>query len=167
MSINTNSYGHPNDIAAMVPRWANSSKLFDASTRPTLGEVETWVNQVSGVLNVILAQFGFSIPVTQADALEMLELFVNQEVAAITEGVNGSGRFGPTSKQVGKQGRFAIITGDVRDFVESVATGLERLGVTRTHSFASGIGYRGTDENGDTVEPLFQRAAFGNTVISG
>lgn len=165
MALNTNSYGHPDDIAALTPRWATSSAIFDSTTRPTLGQVQNWVNQVSAMVNAILSQYGFTIPVTQTDAVEMLNLFVNEEVAAMVEGVNGSGRFGPTTKAPGKRGRFAVITEDIIGFIEAIATGLEQMGVSRTYTFAEGAGYRGTDEDGNDIAPLFQRSAFGNEVI--
>lgn len=160
-------YGEPNDVGSLVPRWVNASGYFDATTRPTLGQVQGWVNEVSELINVILSSYGFAIPVTQARAVLMLDMFVNQEVAAIVEGVNGSGRFGPTGKQVGKAGRFALVTKDVQEFIEAIAVGLEQMGVTRTYSLAANVGYRGTDEDGNDIAPLFQRSAFGNQVVSG
>lgn len=160
-------YGEPNDVGSLVPRWVNTSGHFDATTRPTLGQVQGWVNEVSEMLNVILSAYGFTIPVTHSRALLMLNMFVNQEVAAICEGVNGSGRFGPTGKQVGKAGRFALMTKDVQEFIDAISIGLEQMGVPRTYSLASNIGYRGTDEDGNDIAPLFQRSDFGNQVISG
>ncbi len=162
MALATNSYGDLNEIAALVPRRGSPVSTFDNNTRPTITQLESIVDQVSAVVNAILAQAGFSIPVTDADAVLMLDLFVNQEAAAIVEGINGSGRFGPTAKKaVG--GRFAIITADVKDLILEQAVGLERLGATRTYDPIAGIGYRSTDNSGDDVSPIFQREAFGNS----
>lgn len=163
MAILANSYGDTGEIAALVPRYGNGSGIFDATTRPTLLQVESLTDQVSAVMNSILAGAGFSIPVSDADAKLMLDLFVNQEVAALAEGINGSGRFGPTGG--GKQGtgsRFALILTDVQAFVKANATGLERLGATRTYDPIAGISFRSVDEGGSDTAPIFQRSAFGN-----
>jgi hypothetical protein len=164
MALLTNSYGDVDEIAALVPRYANSVVEFDTSTRPSLLQVESHCDQVSAMLNAVLATNGFAIPVTDADAVLLLDLFVNQEVASIAEGINGSGRFGPTkaSSSASPGGRFALIMADVESFVENNALGLERLGATRTYDPIAGISFRSGDEGGDDTAPIFQRDAFGN-----
>lgn len=161
MALGSNSYGDTDEIAALIPRRASSGS-FDETTRPTLAQLESIVNQVSAVVNAVLSQAGFSIPISQADAKLMLDLFVNQEAAAIVEGINGSGRFGPTAKRTGGKGRFTIIMEDVEAFIKAQAVGIERLGATRTYDPIAGIGYRSTDVSGDSISPIFQREAFGN-----
>ena len=83
MALLANSYGSAENVAALVPRYGNSAGYFDHTTRPTLVQVETLMNQVSATLNSILATAGFAIPVTQSDAVLMLALWVDQETAAL------------------------------------------------------------------------------------
>lgn len=165
MAILANSYGDTGEVAAMQPRFANSSGIFDTTTRPTLLQVESFIDQVSGVLNIQLAAHGFSVPVSQADAKLGLDLFVNQEVAAIVEGVNGSGRFGPTQRQV-QASRYSLILKDVAEFLEATALGLERLGATRSEALLDGMAYRDTDESGSATFPIFQRKGFGGETFT-
>lgn len=167
MALGANSYGDTSEIAALCERFANASKIFDTTTRPTLAMVESFTDQVSGVVNAMLAEEGFvTLPITQADAKLALDFFVNQEVAAIVEGMNGLGRFGPTTKSGGSKGRFAIIVEDVEAFIKVYAVGLERLGVARSYSVASGIGYKDTDEAGNEIFPVFTRSDFGNVFVN-
>ena len=154
------SYGSLSGVASLVPRYASRGSTFDDTTRPVRTQLIGLIDQVSGLLNGIMAQNGFSIPVTQADVKMMLDLFVNQEVSAIVEGINGSGRFGPTTKTGGKKGRFALVFEDVELFVEANAAGFERLGAARTFTFAAGIGFRAEDESGETIFPIRQRKEF-------
>ena len=158
-----NSYGSTQDVAALVPRYAGTAGDFTPSTRPTIAQVERLVDQVSGLLNATLAEAGFAIPVTQSDAKDALDFFVNEEVASICEGINGSGRFGPTSKVVGKQGRFSLMLDDVQAFIQSHKAGFERLGAARSFSATSGLAFRDTNNAGDPTAPIFQRTGFGNT----
>lgn len=162
MAIGANSYGDTGEIAALVPRYTDSAtKLFDADSTPTLTTIESYVDQVSGILNSYLAQEGFTIPVSQADAKLALDLFVNQEVAAIAEGINGSGRFGPTAQSKGRgAGRFSVIMDEAKAFIEANKTGFENLGAARSKDTTSYIGYRDTDNAGNDTFPIFQRDGF-------
>jgi hypothetical protein len=161
MAIAENSYGSVSGVAVLVPRYANTSVAFDLTTRPVLAVVENQIDQISGLVNAILAEAGFSIPVYQVDVRMALDFFVTQEVAAIVEGINGSGRFGPTSKSEGKKGRFALIMDDVKAFIEANTIGFERMGATRSYSATSGLAFRDTDERGNATFPIFQRDSFG------
>lgn len=161
MAIGSNSYGDTAEIASLVPKHAGSSGAFDATTRPSLAALESIVDQLSAMLNAMLAEAGFDIPVTQADAKLLLDLFVNQEAAAIVEGINGYGRFGPTQGKGLPRGRWALMLDDAKSFIEGNMAGLERLGAARDFSQTSGLGFRGTNEQGEATFPLFQRDAFG------
>src|SRR3990167_1652293 len=163
MSIGANSYGSAAGVAALVPRYANGSGTFATTDRPTLAQVETFIDSVSGILNSILAEAGFQIPVTDDDVKDGLDFFVNEEVAAIAEGINGSGRLGPTSKAMGKAGHFSLILSDVQEFVSGNAAGFERLGATRAYAATAGLAYRDTDNSGAETAPIFQVQGFGNS----
>ena len=162
MSIDSYSYGSTGGVSALTPRLANASSVFDTTTTPTLLQVQTFLDEVSGMLNILLAEQGFSTPITQADCVHALDLFANQEAAAICEGVRGSGRFGPGVGKGTPKGRFAILGDDVANFVEKYAAGFERMGAARTYDRMSGLGYRSADEAGDAVPPLTQRKGYGD-----
>lgn len=164
MAIGANSYGSVAGVAVLVPRYATTGGTFDGTTRPVLATVEGQIDQVSALVNAILGNAGFAVPVDQADCVLLLAFFVNQEVAAIVEGINGSGRFGPVPKEGGGKGRFALIMEDVKAFVDANAPGFERMGAARDYSVTSGMAFRDVDNNGDEIVPLFQRNAFGHTV---
>jgi hypothetical protein len=155
VTIGANSYGSTGGVSALTPRYATSGGVFDGTTRPTITTVEAQIDQVSALANSILAQAGFKTPVSQADCKLALDIFINEEVAAIVEGINGSGRFGPTTKEPGRS-RFALIMDDMKDFVEANAGGFENLGAERSKDTLS-IGYSDAE-----YEPLFTRDQFGS-----
>src|SRR5574341_553003 len=164
MAIGANSYGSTAGVSGLVPNFPTGGS-FTAGTRPTLTQVEGWIDSISGILNSMLAEAGFAVPMSDDDVKDALDFFVNQEVASICEGVNGSGRFGPTCKQVGRQGRFAIMLEDVKALVDGNKAGFERLGAERAYDTTSSIAFRDTDESGEAVAPLFERKAFGDTTF--
>ena len=142
MTIGAHSYGSTSGVAVLVPRYANASFVFDANTRPTISTVESLIDQVSALANSILASALFQTPVTQADVKLALDIFVNEEVAAIVEGINGSGRFGPTAKEPG-QSRFGIIMDDLKSFIQANKQGWVNIGATvntiETESLSTGV----------------------------
>ncbi|RJX17539.1 MAG: hypothetical protein C4575_12920 [Desulforudis sp.] len=156
------AYGSESEVAALTPRAANASGVFDTTTTPKLATVTTWLTQLSSMVDSMLAKEGFSVPITNTTVKPALDLFVEQEAAALVEGVNGSGRFGPSTGKGGGRGRFALMLDDVKAFIEGNAFGFEQAGATRSLNIGAQIGYRGTDDAGDDVEPIFQRKAFGN-----
>jgi hypothetical protein len=162
-SVAVNSYGTPPGVAALTPRYANGVGTFLTTDRPSLQTVINLLDQVSGLLNSMLAQSGFQTPIVQADVVLALTIFVQEEVASIAEGINGSGRFGPTTKAP-KQSRFNLIMEDLQIFITNNADGFETLGAIRSHSAIGTIGFRDHDQAGDEIVPLFERKAFGNTV---
>lgn len=160
MAVGANSYCDAGLVASLVPRYADTSNVFTATTRPTITQVEKFIDEVSGILNSMLSSAGFQIPITQADVKLALSFFVSEEVAAICEGINGSGRFGPTANSPGKS-RFNEVMRDSAEFVKLNAIGFERLGATRVYSETAGIGFRENDNSGNPTFPLFQRNDFG------
>jgi hypothetical protein len=117
------TYGTIAQVAAFVPRYANSNSEFSTTTRPTAAQVEAWLEQVSGVLDAYAGSKGYSVPITVPDLLQAMTLFTTEEVAAMVEGANGSGRFGPTAPNQRAQSRFAIIREDVTNFIDSLLIG--------------------------------------------
>jgi len=163
MAILANSYGSLANVASRVPR-RTIDGIFSPATKPTNTQVETFLDEVSALLNSMMARQGFVVPITQADVKLVMQSFVCDEVAAIVEGVNGSGRFGPQSKsKLASKNRFALILDDVTVFVDMNAFGFEALGATRTTGVGEQIGFLSTNQSGDEVAPIFQRTQFGNS----
>jgi len=161
VTVGANSYGTAAGVASYVPRYANGSATFDGTTRPKLTQIESFIDQISSLVNAILASNGFHTPITQADVKLAITIFVEQEVAAIAEGINGSGRFGPTTKTPNKS-RFQIIMEDISAFILEHADGFENLGAERDQPTGMEILTRGVDAAGKESFPIFQREAFGN-----
>lgn len=156
MAVATNSYGSAAEVAALVPMHTTAGD-FDTASRPTLLQVEQFCDRVSAILNALLAEAGFSIPITQTDAKLALDHFVVEEVADLCEAVNRSGRFYMPESALRGRGRFRVIMDDAKMFVQVHAEGLESLGATRSRTLTYGLGFRDQDDAGDDIEPVFSR----------
>jgi len=162
--IATNSYGSTAGIAAITPRRSNGSGDFDGTTNPTEPVLVTWIDQISAEINTLFADEGFDIPIEQADCVLVIDKFVNTTAAAMVEGVNGSGRFGPTTKdkRAGKS-RHTLLAESIMNFVEEKARGFEALGATRSRSVIDSVAVKTRDRSGSRIYPIMQRKQFGNT----
>lgn len=163
MAVGANSYGTSADVAALTPRYAAKGVGdFDAGTNPTQARVEALIDNVSAIANGCLANLGFSIPVTDADAILIVKQLVTEIVAVMVEGIRGTGRYAPNSKAIQARGLMTMVYQDVCETLSKMAFGLEQLGAVRSADEAGSIGYRPTDESGDETFPIFQRKGFGN-----
>ncbi len=162
MAIGANSYGSLVEVGAMVPRYANNEGTFDASTNPPLARVEAMIDRVSALVNGCMASLGFDIPITQADSKLIMDNIVIEHVTFLVEGVRGTGRYAPQSKQIAKRSAIAIITEEIKLYLEGIAPGLEDLGAGRSKSTMSRVGFRGEDNAGNTIYPIFSRKGFNN-----
>lgn len=159
MSLSANAYGSVARVEALTRKFTNSGS-FSASTNPATAQVESWINSISATLNVLLAEQGFSIPVTQADCVEALELFVATAVADLVNYANSAGRF--FNNQQYTQGPWSVISKEAADFIESHTNGFEALGAARTRDGLFGLDARTVNDAGDAIEPMFARDQFGN-----
>ncbi len=130
MAIDANSYGSTAGVAKLIKRYSNGIGDFDEGTDPDKATVEEWIDEVSGQLNVMLADERFSIPIAQADCVRALNSFVNQEVASLVLARHSEGRFGPSAKNPGSP-RLSSVSKHVDEFVQKKAGGFAALGAAR------------------------------------
>lgn len=159
MSVSARSYGAVTDVAALTPRFTNNG-AYDTTTRPLHAQVESWIDRVSSTLNILLAEAGFQIPVTQADCALTLALFVATEVADLANYANSAGRFFQNQNYV--TGPWQAIQKEAADFIAKHAEGFEKLGATRAAAGLNGLDVRTTDDSGANIEPWFARKQFGS-----
>lgn len=166
MAIGDNSYGTVAEVGVLTPLYATATgTTYDATTRPTITQVEAFIDRVSAIVNVLLAEAGFDVPVTQADAKLALDEFVVMQAAHLAEFANGAGPFVAGGDQMRYSTPTRVIMRDAELFISKHAAGFEKLGATRTYSMADGLECRRVDDAGDDIEPVFQRKMMGNTVV--
>jgi hypothetical protein len=156
MTVGVNSYGSAASVAALTPRFASNGS-FDSSTRPTLGQVESWINMASATLNASLANVGFNVPVSQTDVKLSLDMIVVEVVADLVQAANSSGRFFTERALAAGVSPMRAVRKELDDWVSLMAPGLEGLGATRGKSALDRILFRDVDENGKDIIPIFQR----------
>ena len=162
MTLGANSYGSVAEVQALTARYLSSGS-YTTGTRPTLVQVEKFIDNASATLNVLLAKAGFAIPIADTDAAAACGQIVVECAVDLCHAANSTGRFYTDRALERGESPLRVLRQDMADWVDDNAAGLELLGATRTYSGLSGIAYRDSDNGGDATNPIFQRDAFGNS----
>ena len=156
MPIGANSYGSVTDVAALCRVYTNAG-AFDTTTVPTLANVESFIDQISAIVNTALAAQGFTTPITQADAKRACDSTVNQIASDLAHAANSAGRFFSERALTGGLSVMATIRKDIADWVADSATGFTELGVARRVDSQNTIAVNDSDYGF-----LFTRNQYGN-----
>lgn len=125
MALTDNAYGSTAKVAEIVPRYAAAAGDFDTTTTPTKAAVENMIDRVSGLVNAYLKAKGFTPPLANTDNVLAMEQIVVDTVATMVEGIRGTGRYSPKNKAVMDRGSWAVLSMDVKSYLDSIVDGLE------------------------------------------
>jgi hypothetical protein len=174
-SVGANSYGTLAEVLAFTKHLLDGSTAFSAFTRPTNTEVKSFIDRLSGVLNLALATAGFTIPVSQATAKLACDDWVITKAAAYVE---LTARSGGDDQENSRWGAFLRLQDAANKFVNENRMGFINLGVGVTRAMSAGIQFTGLTKQSDRVDrtdtsieqPLFERHAWdvpGTSGLSG
>lgn len=162
MTLDSNSYGSVAGVAAYVRRLTNSGATFDTSTRPTLVEIEAFIDQCSDVLNGWLAAAGYTIPVTQADAARVLARYANIGAAGHAELSLRAGGYNADDENR-RENKFLDMFMQAEAYINSGA--LAALGAATSSDNPppplAGLRVGGVTTGGLGLRPMFRRTSFG------
>lgn len=100
-------------------------------TNPNLTQVNKWLSEVTGMMDVALQTYGFITPVVQVDALKAIDMIVESVVADLCHAANSSGRFYTEHIIESGVSPMTVIGKQLDNWVNGAALGLENLGVPR------------------------------------
>jgi hypothetical protein len=130
------AYGSPAGVAAYSV-WTENGEFVDptdyvAGTKPTLTQVNTFLAAISVMVDLALGSEGFTFPVTQPDALLLIDEIVNMLASDLVNAANQSGRFFTERVLETGKGQMAIINADILAWVVANTDGLVAMGVPHT-----------------------------------
>lgn len=163
----TSNYGSASGVAALAGVWTRSSEFVDpvaynydydiaadAGTTPTLAQVETWLVQLSAMMDIALKDAGFITPITATEPKAAIDLIVETLVADLVAYRNQSGRFYSDKAIESGYNPMKIIQNDIVDWVTTNAGGIDS---PRVEVPGNKIVFKRSNN-----APIFQREAFGN-----
>lgn len=169
MTIRSDSYSSVDEVTAFVRHLLDGALAFSSATRPTLTEVEKFIDRASGVLNIALYAAGFAPSAIYANAVAKLACddWVTQKAARFVELTQrGTGY----NEDEGSR-TAALNPKDATEFVEMFKLGFVNAGISQTTSLSEGLQYTAltaqadrTDPDDTSLEqPLFVRRSFDNS----
>jgi len=159
MTIRADSYGSVEAVAALTRHLLDGAPMFNESTRPTLTEVEGFIDRWSAVLNVALLSNGTAAPV----AHEMIKLtadqFVIRQAAAEVELTHRGAGWGDTENTRAR----ALMMTDANATAAAIGAALQEVDATGAPGKASdGLSYTGFPATYDryAIDAGYERATF-------
>lgn len=164
MALGANSYGTVAEVLALTRIYLRGQSAYNSTTRPTLTEVETFIDRTSGVLNLALATAGFTVPVAQADAKLACDDWVVRIAAAYVEAAQPWTGADPEEASILPLPSLS----KALEFVQAMSAGFVYLGVSQPGDDSNALIFTGqtaqadrADPDDDTLEqPHFKRGQF-------
>lgn len=171
MAIRSDSYSSTSEVKAFTRHLLDGQSTFNSTTRPTVTEMEKFIDRASGVLNLALAQAGFHPADIKANSTAKLAAddWVTARAAEYTE-ITQRG-VGYSDGEGSRTAYFRNLNKGAEQMVTLNTLGFIRLGVTQTYAKAAGLAFTGmdaqanrSDPNDTSLEqPFARRKQFDNT----
>jgi len=134
------AYGDIDNVAALARVWTDNGQFVDddlygnGGTNPSKTQVEAWLAQVSGVLDLALATQGFDVPVTATLAIAAIDALVESLVVDLCHASNSTGRFAVTNG-VDNISPLLQIRKELDEWVMLNAVGIEGMGASKSTTY--------------------------------
>lgn len=150
MTLSANAYGSVAGVAVYVRRLTDNGS-FTAATRPTVAEVEGFLEDQSAILNGWVARAGYSVPITDAMGVRALGRFANLGAAGLVELTQAASGYDADGEDT-RENRFLAEFAKAESWITS--------GVLGPTTESPGVGLGGLAVGGRN--PIFRRTSFGN-----
>jgi hypothetical protein len=170
MTIRSDSYSSVDGVLAWTRHLIEGQTTFNSTTTPRLTEVESFINEASGVLNLALTQEGFSTASVIANSTAKLacDNWVRGWGVSFVELASPMQGFGGDNS--GRSSMLQGMHGSALEFVEDYTKGFKMIGVTQTFSDSNVIRFTGETLQADREDPAnsalaqphFKRGQFDN-----
>ena len=152
MAIRGDSYGSTAEVQALTPYLLDGESAFNSTTRPTLSQVEKFIDRASAAVNVSLRGSGMSDSSLRDNSTAKLvaDDWAVTEAAQFVELTQRAQGFGEEGSQ------FASLNGlqdRAKEFVQEHMLAFKRMGVTVTDRSSQGVTFTGLTAQKDRLDP--------------
>lgn len=124
------AYGTAAGVASLDSLWTVGG-AYTTGSKPTLAQVESWLTQVSNMLDTAMANEGFAVPVIVSGVTSEFALLVEGLVKDLVNANHSAGRFFTERSLENSKSWMAQIRQELVDYVIANATGFENRGVAK------------------------------------
>jgi hypothetical protein len=170
MAIRADSYSTTSEVKAFTRHLLDGQSTFNSTTRPTMTELEKFIDRASGVLNVAIAKAGFTPAGIRGNSTAKLAAddWVTDRAAEYVE-ITQRGA-GYSDGEGSRTATFHNLSKDADQFIAINTLGFIRLGVEQTIKQSSGLAFTGLDAQKDRPDrtnesleqPFAERGQFNN-----
>lgn len=172
MTLRGDSYGTVAEVTAYTRYLLEGQTAFNSTTRPTVTEVEKFVDRCSGVLNAALRGVGLTTPVVNTTAKLSCDDWVVDRAAEYVELTQRGAGFNDEAGN--RHSAFRNLQKSAADFAKENRLGFSRLGVGVTNKLSDGLQFTALDavserlDPDDTTleQPIFTRHQFDDTATT-
>ena len=167
MTIRTDSFSSTTEVTAYTRHLLDGQSAFNSTTRPTVTELEKFIDRASSHINIALASEGFTPSAVYANSTAKLACddWVTERAAKYVEMTQRG-----TGYNEEEDSRLQSMKKDAYDFICDMALGFKRLGISQTYKLSDGLQFTGltvqsdrADPDDTTLEqPKFKRAQWDN-----
>jgi hypothetical protein len=166
MTTRADSYSTVAEVTAFTRHLLGGQLDFNSVTRPTVTELEKFVDRASGILNSALVGNGLAAPITNSTAKLACDDWVTARSAEYVELTQRG--VGYSEGEGSRTASFRNMAKSASQFVTENRLGFVRLGVTVSHGKAEGLAFTGLDarserddpDDATLVQPFFRRGKF-------
>lgn len=151
MAIRADSFSTLNEVTAFTRHLLDGQSAFNSTSRPTLTEVEKFIDRASGLVNVALAKAGFTPSSIYANSTAKLacdDWVTNYAARYVELTQRGTGY---SENEGGRLPAFEIGTAD--EFVQDNMSGFIQLGISQTRKMSDGLTFTGLTVQADRADP--------------
>lgn len=152
MAIRADSYSSIDEVVAFTRHLLDGNLSFNTTTRPTLANVEKFIDRASACVNIALYKEGFAPSAVYANAVAKLvcdDWVTQQAVKYVELTQRGTGY----NANEGSRTAAFDLQKEASEFVCEYALGFQRAGVTRSIQLSAGLEFTGLTEQDDRADP--------------
>ena len=168
MTIRGDSFSSTTEVTAYTRHLLDGQSAFNSTTRPTLTELEKFIDRASSHINVALAKEGFAPSTVYANSTAKLACddWVTERASKYVEMTQRG-----TGYNEQEDSRLQSMMVDASEFVCNMSLGFKRLGISQTYKMSDGLIFTGLDVQDDRSDPddtsleqpKFKRGQWDNT----
>ena len=149
MAIRADSYSSTSEVKAFTRHLLDGQSTWNSTSRPTLTDMEKFIDRASGVLNSALASAG--LPPANVRANTTAKLSADDWVTARASEYAELSRRGAgySDGEGSRTAAFRNLYKSAEEFVAANSLGFIRLGVTQTTKLSSGLVFTAQDAQAD------------------
>lgn len=153
MSIRADSYSSTSEIKAFTRHLLDGQTTWNSTTRPTLTEVEKFIDRASGTLNLALANAGFrpSAVIANSTAKLACDDWTTARASEYAELVHRG--VGYSDEEGSRTAAFRNLSKSANDFVNMNSLGFVREGITQPYKMSDGLAFTGQDAQSARSDP--------------